>query len=200
MAAQRFGYTQNMEEKYIVAALPASGRFLDIGAHDGITFSSTRALLEKGWTGVYVEPEPLALAQLEVNTSNFSQKVAIYPIAIGEADGSQTFYSANGDMIGTLSPQHRDLWSSAVAFTETKVQVQTLETLARQVGYNFDFINLDVEGLNWMVFQQFDWHKWRPRCVCIEYENKFNEIKGVLERHGYQIVYVSTENIVAVKK
>lgn len=58
-----YGFTQNMEELHIVQNLPANGRFLDIGAHDGVTFSSTRALLLNGWSGVYVEPDPVVLTE-----------------------------------------------------------------------------------------------------------------------------------------
>src|SRR6266566_887458 len=40
------------------------GRFLDIGAFDGLTFSNTRCLAELGWGGVLVEPSPAAFVHL----------------------------------------------------------------------------------------------------------------------------------------
>lgn len=36
----------------------AVGSFLDVGAFDGVTFSSTRALMLAGWQGIMVEPAP----------------------------------------------------------------------------------------------------------------------------------------------
>jgi hypothetical protein len=60
-------------------------------------------------------------------------------------------------------------------------------------------VNLDVEGLNWSIFQQFDWTVWRPKVVCIEYDNHYQEICEVLRKHGYTVVYASPENIVAKK-
>lgn len=201
MSRVRYGYTQNEEEKYIVDSVSGitNGRFLDIGAHNGKSFSSTRALFEKGWGGVYVEPAPDVLPSLRKNTEEGSDRVTIIPCAVGTQSGVLPFYSSGSDMVGSLSADHAKKWSSAVSFTEIQVPVITLEELESQVGNNFDFINLDVEGINWDIFCQFDWTRWRPKCVCIEYDDKQKEIINVLKSHGYSTVYISPENIVANK-
>lgn len=201
MARVRSGYTQNEEEKYILASVGTiqKGRFLDIGAHDGKTFSSTRALVEKGWSGVYVEPAPDVLPSLRENTAEFGDRVVIVPCAIGLQSGVLPFYSSGGDMVGSLSADHAKKWSSCVTFTETRVPVITLADFEARYGTEFDFVGLDVEGINWDLFCQFDWTRWRPRCVCIEYDDKRSEIERILQSHGYSVVYVSAENIVAVR-
>jgi FkbM family methyltransferase len=201
MARVRCGYTQNEEEKFILEAFKdfSTGRFLDIGAHDGKTFSSTRALIERGWVGVYVEPAPDVLPSLRENTKEFEDRVTIVPCAIGLTSGVLPFYSAGGDMVGSLSAEHAKKWSSAVTFSEIHVPVITLAQLESRVGHSFDFINLDVEGINWDLFCQFDWTKWTPRCVCIEYDDKRDAIIRILQSHGYSVVYISAENIVAVR-
>ena len=199
---QRYGYTQNMEELYItqnLGSLP-TGKFLDIGAHDGKSFSSSRALVEKGWSGVYVEPDPYVLPSLQQNTEEFKDRTTIEPVAIGLQKGHLPFYSSKGDMVGSLSQAHKIKWSSAVSFEEIQVDVITLSDLAEKHGTNFDFINLDVEGINWELFCQFDWNVWRPRVVCIEYDDKLKEMSQILENNGFQISYVSPENIVAGRR
>jgi FkbM family methyltransferase len=194
---KRHGYTQNLEEKFILEHCSSTGRFLDIGAHDGVSFSSTRALLEKGWTGVYVEPDPYALKKLRENTTNYPQ-VRILPVAIGNETGKMTFYSSGGDMIGSLDKSQVQKWKTAT-FHEVEVDVMTLSNLQQDVGTNFDFLNLDIEGLNWEIFSQIDWNVWKPKVVCIEYDNKFREMCEVLYKHGYAVCYVSPENIVGYK-
>jgi FkbM family methyltransferase len=191
-----------MEELYItqnLGSLP-TGKFLDIGAHDGKSFSSSRALVEKGWSGVYVEPDPYVLPSLQQNTEEFKDRTTIEPVAIGLQKGHLPFYSSKGDMVGSLSQAHKIKWSSAVSFEEIQVDVITLSDLAEKHGTNFDFINLDVEGINWELFCQFDWNVWRPRVVCIEYDDKLKEMSQILENNGFQISYVSPENIVAVRR
>lgn len=186
-----------MEEKYILEHARGS-RFLDIGAYDGETFSSTRALVNKGWSGVYVEPNPNLTQKLREVASLTNSEVL--PIAVGTACGNMTFYNSD-DMVSSLNKDHVDLWSrnNGVVFEPITVEVVDIQTLANRIGYNYDFLNLDVEGLNWETFQQFDFSKWKFNTVCIEYENKLNEIRVHLERYGFNLVYISTENIVAVR-
>jgi FkbM family methyltransferase len=194
----RFGYTQNEEEKYIVESLSSiqNGKFLDIGAHDGITFSSTRKLYDDGWTGVYVEPSPDVLPNLYKNVGSHCK---VLPVAIGSSNGSMDFYSSGGDMVGSLSLSHVKIWEKAVNFHKTTVEVITVDELEKQVGNQFDFIGIDVEGINLEVFKQFDWKKWNPKCVCVEYESHKNYMTDVMKNSGYSLVYTSGENLVFTK-
>lgn len=191
----RCGYTQNLEEQYILGHARGK-RFLDIGAYDGETFSSTRALVERGWSGLYIEPNPVVLPQLrEVAKLSGSE---VLPVAIGSVCDTLPFYM-NGDMVSSLDKRHTDLWAknTGMTFEPVPVQVLDVESLGTIAGYDFDMLNLDVEGLNWDIFKQFDWSKWKFNLVCIEYDRKFIEMKHDLERAGFKIVYASPENIVA---
>lgn len=194
----RYGYTQNEEELYIIRSLSSisKGRFLDIGAHDGITFSSTRRLWELGWTGVYVEPSPDVLPAL---IKNAGEHCKVFPVAIAENCGIMDFYSAGGDMLGTLSQKHVSLWEPVVNFRRVKVEVIDIQELSERAGTSFDFINIDVEGLNLEVFNQFDWKVWNPKCICVEYESHGQHITNVLTMLGYKLVYKSGENLVFSK-
>jgi FkbM family methyltransferase len=198
VVSKRQVYTQNDEELYIIDALSGiqNGRFLDIGAHDGVTFSSTRKLWELGWSGVYVEPAPDVLPSLRKNAGDNCE---IIPVAIGTTNGKMEFFSSNGDMVGSLSPQHATMWSSAVNFTKTVVDVITVDELEIRVGTQFDFVGIDVEGINLEVFNQFDWKRWNPKCVCVEYETHKNHMISIMSKAGYRLVYKSSENLVFVK-
>lgn len=178
----------------------STGTFLDIGAHDGKTFSATRALAERGWSGVYVEPDPGVLPALYSNTAQFGSRMQVLPVAIGTTDGKLPFYSSKGDMVGSLAKCHIDKWSEIRDFELVDVNVVTLKTLASSRGTKFDFINLDVEGLNWDVFTQFDWNVWKPKCVCVEYDDKLYEMTRIMQQNNYEITYTSPENFVAVRR
>ena len=60
-------------------------------------------------------------------------------------------------------------------------------------------IFIDVEGINLDVFNQFDWTKWNPQCVCVEYETHENHMINVMTKNGYNLVYTSGENLVFAK-
>jgi len=62
------------------------GFFVEIGAHDGVTFSNTYWLEAVGWTGVLVEPNP-KLAEMAKISRPYSKVVNA---AIGIDDGNET--------------------------------------------------------------------------------------------------------------
>lgn len=55
-------YSQNGEQEHILHYLDTigikKGHLVDLGAGDGYTMSNTRALLERGWTGMMVDGDP----------------------------------------------------------------------------------------------------------------------------------------------
>ena len=60
-------YTQRDEEPFILKhfeLMKSPGRFLDIGAFNGETFSTTRQLALNGWSGVCVEPSQIPFRDL----------------------------------------------------------------------------------------------------------------------------------------
>ena len=81
-------YSQNNEEDLIIGALDragiTSGRFLDIGAHDGVFVSNTRRLAELGWRGVCVEASPYVFPKL-VDTYRDNPNVELVNAAVSSA-------------------------------------------------------------------------------------------------------------------
>ena len=51
-------YSQKDEQDYILRAVEGiiTGTFLDIGAYNGEDYSNTMCLVERGWSGIMVEP------------------------------------------------------------------------------------------------------------------------------------------------
>lgn len=61
-------YSQAGQDKYLIENIyknKEKGFFIDIGAHDGITYSNTYYLeKELGWSGICIEPNPKIYKQL----------------------------------------------------------------------------------------------------------------------------------------
>ena len=59
-------YAQNFEDVVLWRALREveNGAYLDIGAHDPVVDSVSKAFYDAGWRGVHVEPEPEAAEKL----------------------------------------------------------------------------------------------------------------------------------------
>lgn len=194
-------YSQNEEERYIVAACCKSGQntsFLDIGAYDGKAFSNTLRLAELGWKGVCVEPSPSVLPALKaLHASN--PRIVIEPVAIGATNGVAEFYDSGGDAVGTLDAKHMLKWKEGggTKYTITKVPVMSVASLLAKHGTSFGFVNLDVEGKNMELFRLMPWAKFRYcRCICIEHEGNQREIARTLRPLGYSCAYTNAENVV----
>ena len=80
------------------------GRFLDVGAYDGCTFSNTGQLAERGWSGVCVEPSPSAFPYLA--RYHDLHDVLCLNAAVTVAAKWVPFWDANGDALSSVDSEH----------------------------------------------------------------------------------------------
>lgn len=201
---QSVAYSQSDEETFIVGELgDTKGRFLDIGAYNGKTFSNTLRLVELGWGGVLVEPAPGPFqAALALHRGN--NEVRLIQAAVAPKGGLMTFRDSRGDAVSTLSEEHAALWSSAVkSWDEFLVPATTPGEIIRQVGADFDFVSLDVEGTNLAVFKAIPWGllaTQKLRLVCVEHEGHQDEMERELAQYGFERCYENAENVMFRRK
>jgi hypothetical protein len=82
-----------------------NGRFLDIGAGDGVCFSNTKLLYDMGWSGTAVEASPILCKNFSDNLER--ARVNLVQAALVEKDGPVDFWDAQGDFISTTSDAHK---------------------------------------------------------------------------------------------
>jgi FkbM family methyltransferase len=194
-------YSQNDEEQYILEhfAYCNAGRFYDIGAWTGIKFSNTRALLERGWSGVLVEPSPTAFVGLMENTKQYSERVTLVNAAITAKPELLKFYDAAGDAVGTLSEAHHDLWQPHMA-TMRELYIWTLPAAALFQKFGpAEFINLDVEGINWEIFACLPFQSERLRMICVEQETQGECMLQLAAHHGFRCIHKTAENLLLAR-
>jgi FkbM family methyltransferase len=148
------------------------GRFLDVGAGDGLTFSNTAPLIEAGWMGVMVEPCLSALRWLLTNHGD-NAEIEIIPLPLAVTRDDVFFHEAViGDrMFSTTSEAHRhrvEIHSEgSIRFRPRYLPAISWTWIAEQYMEGFDFINIDVEGTNLELLLTMP-HKLRPEMVCVE--------------------------------
>jgi len=195
-------FTQRDEEEYIVGFFgKTKGRFLDIGAHNGECFSTTRQLALQGWGGVCFEPSPSvfpALKKLYQDNPN----VRTLEYAITNRTGRVRFYDSGGDLTSSIDKTHVELWKKkGCNFKKIRVRSLTVLDLFSKVGYNFDFINLDIEGTNWNVFSQFPFAKLkRTKMICVEFEHKTKQMLKLTQSYGFTLLHKTAENLLLVRR
>lgn len=196
-------YSQNKEEEVILKYFEGkTGAFIDIGANDGITFSNTRALAERGWKGVLVEPSPKAFEILKMRYEGH-KGFYIYPYAIGGHNGkamlqeSGPLCTANDvGLVSTFHSHEMDRFKSTVKYEPVEVKIFKWKTfLNRLTLKEFDFISMDIEGNELEVLPDMDLSK--TSCICLEWNSK-PDLKTEYEKYldGFKLIYTSGENLI----
>ena len=195
-------YSQNEEEKIILNYFKEKGTFIDIGSNDGVTLSNTRALAELGWAGICVEPSPLAYDKL-YELYKDSENIYTYPFALGVTNGLVKMWDSgehlgNGDsgLLSTMTDEDYNKWRNAVDYKEIEVRCFRWKTFLNRVKYKkFDFISIDIEGMEVAVLEQIDLRD--TMLVCAEWNSK-PEVKAEFDRLmiGFNVIYQSIENLI----
>jgi len=197
-------FTQRDEEPYILKHFENTiGRFLDIGAHNGELFSTTRALALKGWGGVCIEPSPIPFRDLKERYKDSSEiEVLQIAIVIGNQSGTVDFYDSRGDMISSVDPAHVKLWQNKANVAYDKIQVcgVTVSDLFEMIGHNFDFISLDVEGTNVDIIKEFPFAQLtKTTMICVEFDHQERLIMELVKPYGYTLLHKTAENLLLVR-
>jgi len=194
-------YSQNNEEEIILKYFEGQklGTYLDIGAYDPEVFSNTRALYELGWRGVLVEPADM---NFEVLKKYFDKDIAMQVIktCVGLYDGEIPFLDSGGDAISTAVQSHAEKWAKGygTVYTKRTSPVVTFKTLLESTIYKkFDFINIDVEEMDFQVLQQINFSEVGCSLVCIEYNGKEKEkYHGYFHRQQFRHIFSNGENLI----
>ena len=191
-------YSQNNEEEIILNYFKDTypGKFIDIGAFNPFAFSNTRCLVEKGWTGVFVEPSPIAFKSFEKEYTD--GRHTLINSAIGYKNGELIFHESNGDALSTSDIKHKKKWQKAgVKFNEITVPVIAMSDFIDQYGHDCLFLDLDVEGVNYELFQLIpDWFLNECKLICIEHDGKHFEILNKLILFGFKKLSMNKENLI----
>lgn len=177
------------------------GRFLDIGAYDGKAFSNTLKLAELGWGGVCIEPSPSVFPAL-MKLHGQNPNIDLVNAAVSPSPSLVEFYDSGGDAISTTSAAHRDKWQRGWTVNFTKFFVFTLPmpVMFARFGYNYQFINIDVEATNWDIFEKLPFDLLSAnRVICIEHDNYIDQMVSLAAPHGYRVAHTNGENLILAR-
>jgi FkbM family methyltransferase len=200
-------YSQNDEQAAILRHFGATpGFFLDVGAYDGVRLSNTRALLDLGWGGVYVEPSPVNLVNLARNIEPFTDRVRIVQAAVSGHAGLSEFYidtAPDREWSTTINP---DLVASGsvIAPRRIKTSVATIRIHSLAQFGPYDFVSLDAEWEDLKILRDyFTRHTDSPpRMFCVEARNgeERADMRALLWSHGYADFHDTPENLLMILK
>lgn len=203
-------YSQHSEQKVITDYFKGFiGTLLDIGANDGKTFSNSRALLELGWYGVLVEPSERTFKELQKNCGHFP--VQLHNVGIADYCGTAEFFESGSlvsesdhALVSSMKETETERWKKKskssdliVPFTKTEIPVIDFATLLKNSRCDtFDFITIDVEGMEVEILKQINLKSLGCKMICLEYNNK-PEIAEIYDRMiPFPVHYKNRTNII----
>lgn len=191
-------YSQYGEDRQITNIVKdcANRRLLDIGAYHPKQFSNSRALLESGWTGVLVEPSPEPFLTLLKEYANWPGIQLVNAPVSPTEDWQSVLMHATADAVSTTSEAVRALWAKQGGYYGSFYTPQiSVANLVAQFGIDFEFVNVDTEGSSVDVFGALMRAGARPKCVCVEHDERVQEANRYASSCGYRQVLLNGTNV-----
>ena len=199
IAGKQQFYSQYFQDQYLYEIIfknKYNGVFVDIGAHDGITFSNTY-FFEKfmRWTGICVEPIPEVFERLKTN-----RKCLCIQGCIFDKREMAPFLKITGwaemlsGIIENYNPEHLkriereiDLMGGNAEMIKVKCYNITQLLLENNIQH-VDYLSIDTEGGELGILQSIDFDL--IDIDIIEVENNYNEpFQQWLEPLGYKKIW-----------
>jgi len=177
----------------------SKGFYVDVGAYHPIKGSLTYDLYKNNWTGINID-----LSKISIDLFKISRPKDInLRAAITDFDGKTFFYENS-----PINQQNSLIENSNAKKTE--IDCYKLNTiLENHKIQKVDYLNVDAEGNDFKVISTFDFKKYKPSLVSIEY-NDYNfenlmdsDLNILMEKNDFKIVskfgvtcfYAHKENI-----
>jgi len=193
-------YSQSGEQAVILEHVGdrKRGRFLDIGAYDAVTFSNVRALFERGWTGVLVEPNATHADRLRTQYP-VDTGVVVVEAAVGVLPGTGEM-RATDDATSTLHPPTYEKWRGDVVYHPgvVMVNVVSLESIYLMFGA-FDVVSIDAEGWSVPILDRLVALGHRPDVIVVEHDNRLRQVGMIAAQGGYARAAINAQNAILVR-
>ncbi len=147
------------------------GFLVDVGAANGRDNSNSIRLLEQGWSGLLVEPDPDQYAELLGLWFHRIPDVIAKECACGSVEREETFWSCG--QVSTLDPEWkaRCELKHKVTYVPHRVQVKRLDNLLLDAFprvNKINFLSIDCEGRDKDAIQSLSINIYQPDLICVE--------------------------------
>jgi FkbM family methyltransferase len=173
--------------------------YLDLGAHHPSYLSNTYLFYKNGFNGVCVDADPSLIDAFK----KMRPRDLTLNCGVGIKNETLDFFLMSSKTLNTFSRAEADRY---VSYGNQKIQkiikveIKSVESIINESCKKIpNLISLDVEGLDFVILQHFDFNTYRPEIFCIETlsytedksERKLTEIIELMKEKGY-MVYADT--------
>ena len=179
------GGTQFNEDKYLQSFFERNyvGSFVDLGCFHPTRHNNTFHFYKKNWKGINVDLNPTTIELFNF----FRSKDININCAISDKKGYKKLYFVDKfSPLNTLDYNHlkflkNNFLLTKKDFKEKKIKTEKINNILNKYKFNrIDFLNIDLEGLEYEVIKSINFRKFKINLICIEIlnHNKFSKIKS----------------------
>lgn len=172
----------------------SGGQYLDIGCFEPVTFSNSYFFYLRGWNGFVVDPNP----QFQTKFTKVRPKDKFINRGISSHSGVLTYFMLPQKMSSMNTFDYNFLVKNNLESyieKEVKVPMSSLEELIDEfkLGNSIDFLDVDVEGMDYEVLVNNNWEKFRPSVIVVETDKELahdlhSDITHLLEDKEYKLL------------
>ena len=162
------------------------GIYIDIGCGHPIKNNNTYLLNKKGWSGINID---LDIDNVELFKIYRPKDLNICAAISDEIKETDLFFYHSRSALNTIDKKTANYQKAKVTSVK-KIKTTTLNNVLDESIYNssnIDFLSIDVEGSELSVLKNFNFHKFKPKVIVVEYLdlslNKL-EIKNLSIQHA----------------
>ena len=171
---KREQYSQWGEDQFINEFFKEkrNGIYLDIGCFHPVMYSNTCLLHRKGWRGINIDINPTSIDLFNI----VRPKDTNLCTTINETKETfKVYYDDPFSPVNTLDKQfyekleNKSNKNKKALTVESKSMKEILNI--SKIDKNIDFINLDVEGMDFKILKNIDLNQLKPKLISVETHN-----------------------------
>jgi len=207
-----FNGSQFGEDKKIIKIFENNykGTYVDLGCFHPTRSNNTFKLYKKGWKGINIDLNPLA-----IDLFNFARPsdINICAAISNKETKKKLYFLGDLDSKNTLNLNHKKWLNRHFRISDKDFKIKNIKTrkldnvLKKHNFYNIDFMNIDIEGHELEVLQSLDFKKFKIKTICVEildYDNftinRKKKLISFLKKNKYDLVEKSTINYIFTKQ
>ena len=196
---RRIQYSQWGEDQFINEFFKdkKNGIYLDIGCFHPVMYSNTCLLHRKGWRGINID-----INQTSIDLFNIIRpKDTNLCTTINETKETfKVYFDDPFSPVNTLDKQFYEKLENKFNKDEKKLTVESksmkeILNISKIDGY-IDFINLDVEGMDYKILKNLDLKQLKPKLISIE----THDVDGSKSKDFESIVKLMKESSFSIYK
>ena len=172
-----------------------NGNYLDIGCYHPFMYSNTCLLHQKGWEGINIDINPTSIDLFKIARP---KDINICTSLSKKKDNFKVYYDDPFSPLNTLDQKFYQqskgkFFKNMKEFSIQSKTFQEVISLSKSLN-TIDFVNIDVEGLDYEILKQLEITQYKVKLICIETHNvngtetkNFDLVKEFLKKCNFSV-------------